>query len=93
MMSWGGGPPSTFNAQWDIAGTGTWKVMGRIRDEDAALSRINQALRDPTYDLFLHNCEHFARFVATGLRESRQLQAAVVVVGLAVLTIVALRSE
>jgi hypothetical protein len=60
---------------------GTWKSLGKITDEAGAIARINLALEDPRYDLFGHNCEHFARFVATGRRESTQLQATVAVVG------------
>lgn len=34
-----------------------------------------EALRRPSYDLFGNNCENFARYVATGKRESTQVQA------------------
>ena len=43
------------------------------------------------YDLFGNNCEHFARYVALGNRESTQVQGAVVLTGLAALTILSLR--
>jgi hypothetical protein len=32
---------------------------------------------DANYDLFGNNCEHFARFVASGTKESKQLQVVV----------------
>jgi hypothetical protein len=77
-------PPSvTFDWFQD---TGTWYVIGQVTDEEAAITRLNIALSTPGYDLFGHNCEHFARFVTTGVWESKQLQAAGLVAGLAVLT-------
>lgn len=36
-----------------------------------------------TYDLLMDNCEHFARFAATGKKESSQVQNAVALIGLA----------
>ncbi len=71
--------------------TGVWEVLGKITDESMAIDRIKQAGQKPNYSLFGHNCEHFARYVATGKKESRQIQAAVVMVGFAALTISALR--
>lgn len=59
-----------------LSGTGKWHVLGKITDEKIALSRIREAYKNPAYDLFGHNCEHFARFVALGKRESTQLQTA-----------------
>jgi hypothetical protein len=61
-------------------------MLGPVTDEQFALQRLKVAAANPDYDLFGNNCEHFARFVATGVRESTQLRAAVVVVGLAALT-------
>ncbi|MHB8388665.1 MAG: hypothetical protein ACYDBH_03665 [Acidobacteriaceae bacterium] len=81
-------PPAVRLDWFDIVG-GTWDVLGRIEDEPMAKNRMSSALKDPTYDLFGHNCEHFARFVATGKRESTQLQAVGIVAGLAALAIVA----
>jgi hypothetical protein len=84
--------PPTIAMSW-LQDTGAWTMAGRISDEADAIRRMRVALQKPGYDLFGHNCEHFARFVATGKRESTQLQAVGVVVGLAALTILAWRSE
>jgi len=82
-------PPSiAFN--W-LKDTGTWNVLGRITDEPEAIQRMKKALENPGYDLFGHNCEHFARYVATGRRESTQLQAVGVMASLAALVYVASR--
>ncbi len=59
-----------------LADTGDWKVLSKITDESDAISRINRAIENSAYDLFGNNCEHFARYVATGRRESTQLQFA-----------------
>ena len=84
--------PPGIRADW-LQDTGTWNVLGKITDERYAIERYKAALANPAYDLFGHNCEHFARFVATGVRESTQLQAAGVVAGLAALAVVALNSK
>lgn len=84
--------PPKARADW-FEGTGTWQVLGRITDEAYALNRMREALRTPHYNLFGNNCEHFARYVATGKRESTQVQGAVVMVGLAALTVAALRAK
>ncbi len=74
--------------------TGDWKVLGRITDEPLAISRINKALENSSYDLFGNNCEHFARYVATGRRESTQLQAMGLFAGLlAVIIFLAMSGE
>jgi hypothetical protein len=73
--------------------TGGWFLLCKIEDESAAISRINAALHDPSYKLFWHNCEHFARFVAFNVRESKQLQAAGWVVGFTALTIASFNDE
>ena len=82
--------PPGIKADW-LQHTGEWRVLGRITDEPFAVARYRAALANPKYDLFGHNCEHFARFVATGVRESKQLQAAAVVAGLATLVMLASR--
>lgn len=68
--------------------TGTWLVLGRIPDEEAAKSRINTAFKNPAYGWFRHNCEHFARYVATGRFESTQLQAACILAGFGLMALV-----
>lgn len=82
--------PPAIRRDW-LETTGHWLVLGRLLDEARAIARIRASLRDPSYDLFGHNCEHFARFVATGRRESHQLQAMVAVAG--VITLIALGSR
>lgn len=52
-----------------------WEVLGRARDEEQALRRLVQACRRPRYWLLGNNCEHFALWVATGKRESPQVQS------------------
>lgn len=76
--------PPTIRIDW-LPNTGQWEIHQRITNEAEAVQRINQAFSMPSYDLFGNNCEHFARFVANGVRESTQLQAAGVVAGLAAL--------
>ena len=76
--------PPSIKLDW-LQDTGGWEVLGKITDEANAISRMKTSLGNPTYDLFGHNCEHFARYVATGKRESTQLQAVGVVAGLVAL--------
>jgi hypothetical protein len=76
--------PPTIKIDW-LQNTGEWLILGRITNEGSAKERMSSAFQNPTYDLFGHNCEHFARYVATGRRESTQLQAAGIVAGLAAL--------
>ncbi len=72
--------------------TGDWKVLGKITDEPDAISRINKAVENTAYDLFGNNCEHFARYVATGRRESTQLQAMGLFAGLLAVVIILVMS-
>lgn len=71
---------------------GPYKIVRTIHDVDDAIQRFNLALQNPEYDLFANNCEHFAGYVATGRRESGQLQGAVVLAGLAVFIMAAVSS-
>lgn len=66
-------PPSIRHEP--IADTGFWSVHLRIGDEAAAIQRLAQACINPRYHVIGNNCEHFARYIATGVRESKQLQA------------------
>lgn len=75
----------------EFCGTGIWEVLGRITDEHMAFARMREAAQNPRYDLFGNNCEHFARFVATGKRESLQLQGAVAIAGVIGLALMLLR--
>lgn len=79
--------PPEIRIDW-LQDTGQWEVLGRITDEAEAMSRIEMARCSPAYDLVGHNCEHFARYVATGKRESIQVQAAMLVAGLVALAFV-----
>lgn len=58
-----------------------WELLGRVSESEMnnVRTRINESLRRPIYDLFSNNCEHFARFAATGSKQSAQLQRAVAV--------------
>ena len=82
--------PPSIRLDW-LQNTGAWSVLGRITDEEDAKSRMNTTFENPAYDLFGHNCEHFARYVATGQNESTQLQAVGVVAGLVALAFYANR--
>lgn len=81
--------PPKITISW-LHQTGSWEILGVITDHSMATARIRKAAENPEYDLFGHNCEHFARYVATGKSESTQLQAATVI-GLVALTLYALR--
>ena len=76
--------PGGIQIDW-FQDTGAWTVLGKVSDEMDALNRIKRAFADPTYRLFDNNCEHFARYIATGVKESTQIQAAGIIVGLATL--------
>lgn len=80
--------PPSIRLDW-LESTGTWEVLGRINDEQLALGRIREAVKNPKYALFSNNCEQFARFIATGRRESQQVNAACFV-GFAALSVYAL---
>ena len=82
--------PPAIRVDW-LRSTGCWAVIARILDEPAAIGRIRTAMANPRYDLFGHNCEHFARFVTTGRRESSQLQTVFAVAGIMTLIAVARR--
>lgn len=70
-----------------------WHLVGRIADERGAIQRIVEACANPLYAFISNNCEHFARYVATGVRESKQVQGAGVLAGIVALFFVALRAE
>lgn len=84
--------PPGITADW-LRDTGDWQLTHRIADEAAALERIRIALTDPVYAALRHNCEHFARWVAFGVWESKQLQAAGWIAGLSMLVIAAFNDE
>ncbi len=84
--------PPTIQANW-LRDTGMWDHLGFVEyaEEANAVSRIMQALQDPLYDLFGNNCEHFARFVTTGRRESTQVNNFVGIVLLVVAGVVVVK--
>lgn len=84
--------PPNLRIDW-FQGTGAWTVLGVVADEAGAIQRMNSAFQCPDYHWFGNNCEHFARFVATGTRESKQVQAGAAVAGLALLAFLAIRDE
>jgi Lecithin retinol acyltransferase len=55
-----------------------WEILGRMQSNELAVvvKRVQMSLND-AYDLLSNNCEHFARFVVTGKKESSQIQGAV----------------
>ena len=93
------GTPMGIHQAWPVLrvdrfeGTGAWVVLGLITDEAMAFSRMREAANNPAYDLFGNNCEHFARFVATGRRESVQLQAGLAILGLVALGFVLVKAK
>ncbi|PIX17870.1 hypothetical protein CO110_00130 [Candidatus Desantisbacteria bacterium CG_4_9_14_3_um_filter_40_11] len=62
-----------------LMSTGCWETIGKVKDSEIenAKIRIRKAIKNPSYNLFGNNCEHFARYVVAGIRESKQLQTAV----------------
>ena len=82
--------PPSIKLDW-LQNTGAWSVLEKITNEEEAKSRMNAAFQNPNYDLFGHNCEHFARYVATGQHESTQLQAVGLIAGLAAFVFIANR--
>ena len=69
----------------EYLGSETWMVdVGNpIVDLERARARILDARKNPKYDLFQNNCQHFVNRVAKGKNESEQLQVvgAIVVIG------------
>ena len=47
-------------------------------DVPLLIARLREAWQNPCYDLLGNNCEHFARYIAYGKRESIQLQWVVI---------------
>lgn len=70
----------SIRVDW-LCNTGIWAEIYKVNDSQVSevKERIKEALKNPKYDLFGNNCEHFARYVTTGIKESKQLQSAVAV--------------
>ena len=84
--------PPMIRTDW-LQDVGGCFLRYKIEDEAAAIERLQFALHDPQYAVLWHNCEHFARWVAFGTWESKQLQAVGWIVGLTAVTIAALNDE
>ena len=82
--------PSGICVEPWLAGDG-WQVLERAQDPEGALKRL-ESLRDARFGLLNYNCEHFARDIVSGKRESRQLQGAVLVACLCMGLVIAARS-
>jgi len=79
-------------AEW-LSTTGRWDMFDPITDVPGAVGRLQQALGFPCYDLVFNNCEHFARYVATGARESVQVRNIGIALGIAALCLLAVRDN
>lgn len=56
--------------------TAGWRLCATTSDEGMAVQRLNAVLSSNLrYDVIQNNCEHVARFVVLGVRESKQMQA------------------
>lgn len=83
--------PPSIRADF-LGNTGSWSVKGKVDDIAGAIERIKEAIKNPNYDLFGNNCEHFARFVAFGQKHSTQIfWGGAAVVALSALAFFALR--
>jgi hypothetical protein len=51
-----------------------WALIEPIWDDLGAWARYQEVSQNPNYNLLSYNCEHFARYIATGARESKQVQ-------------------
>jgi hypothetical protein len=58
-------------------------VLERIQNEAAAIERFAAARQSARYSLLFNNCEHFATYVARGVRTSEQAQAVGIVATIA----------
>lgn len=56
-----------------------WEITDEIVDVEYAKGRLLEASENPDYDLFGNNCEHFANYIATGMRSSGQLRGVVII--------------
>ena len=56
----------------------SWERIEKMSESDIRLAVLRTKISmNDAYDLLLDNCEHFARFVITGIKESSQIQNAV----------------
>ena len=53
----------------------SWQVLYRMPENEIPLAILRTKLSlNEKYNLILNNCEHFARYVTTGKKESSQVQ-------------------
>lgn len=68
-----------------------WQIIKKIPENQIPLAIMRARVSiDNVYDLLIDNCEHFARFVTEGKKQSSQVQNFVVLGGIA-LTLILLR--
>ncbi len=75
---------------------GWWTIHHQVAevDEAAAVARLDQACSsNPDYALLMRNCEQFARWVTTGVWESKQLQTVGVIAAAATICFMAASSD
>jgi hypothetical protein len=86
---------TTRGIRAEIMGPETWSVNigAPIQDLEGAKLRIQLTQYNPDYDLLSNNCEHFVNFVATGKKESKQVQVAGLFVAIGALVAVAFNSK
>lgn len=86
--------PPRVRIDW-LKNTGSWHIVGRVQSKHLkeAIKRVNIALRDKNYDLFLNNCEQFARFIAEGKKYSTQLRAVGVLTALGTITLLSMNGQ
>lgn len=65
---------------------------GTEAQRQSVISKVNSLLKKP-YDLVVFNCEHFARWIANGKKESRQVKTASTVAITAGLSLLASKSN
>ena len=64
--------PPRIQINW-LKDTGRWQVIGKVIDVKGAKARLREAFKNPAYNLFGNNCEHFARFVTQNQHSSSQV--------------------
>lgn len=76
-----------------VEASGPWTIVARSSDLTMSYLAFWQAAQAPNYNALFNNCEHFARAVVLGNRESVQVQQALVIGAVAVALIGLTRSE
>lgn len=61
-----------------LENSGPWVVVAHSNNIEQSFQTFWQACGNPHYDWLSNNCEHFARSVVLGRRESTQIQNVVV---------------